>query len=194
MTLEANPQLTWRDVMYIIVLTSRPKAIPSNNYFTNKAGFLVSSRYGFGLMDAGRMVEMARQWTTVPKMSVCHANKASIEDNQAFIRADACADTPDEVRFIEQVEVIVSLRTPTRGEIELELTSPMGTRQLILPKRPRDRSHHGFKRWRFNTVQLWGESPVGLWTLEVTNFFGQTCKLISLIRRLNPVNLKIKSL
>lgn len=38
LTLEANPNLTWRDIMFMIVLTSRPDAIPSNNYFENKAG------------------------------------------------------------------------------------------------------------------------------------------------------------
>ncbi len=69
--LEANPNLTWRDVMFIIVLSSRPKAIKSNNYITNKRGLMVSSRYGFGLMDAGRLVELATNWKNVPKMATC---------------------------------------------------------------------------------------------------------------------------
>jgi subtilisin family serine protease len=71
LALEANPNLTWRDVMFIIVLSSRPKAIKSNNYITNKRGFLVSSRYGFGLMNAGRMTELAKNWKNVPKMVTC---------------------------------------------------------------------------------------------------------------------------
>ena len=71
LALEANLSLTWRDVMFLIVLTSRPKAISSNNYIQNKRGFLVSNRYGFGLMDAGRMVEMAKKWINVPIMSTC---------------------------------------------------------------------------------------------------------------------------
>ena len=40
LALEANPKLTWRDVMYLTVLTSRPKAIKSNNYIINQRGFL----------------------------------------------------------------------------------------------------------------------------------------------------------
>ena len=71
LALEANPSLTWRDVMFIVVLSSRPKAIKSNNYIANKRGFLVSSRYGFGLMDAGRMTELARNWKNVPAMVKC---------------------------------------------------------------------------------------------------------------------------
>ena len=57
--------------MYLIVLTSRPKAIKSNNFIVNQRGFLVSSRYGFGLMDAGRMVELAKNWQNVPTLRSC---------------------------------------------------------------------------------------------------------------------------
>jgi len=71
LALEANPKLTWRDVMYLTVLSSRPKAIKSNNYIMNKRGLLVSSRYGFGLMDAGKMVEIAKNWVTVPDLQSC---------------------------------------------------------------------------------------------------------------------------
>jgi hypothetical protein len=78
LTLEANSNLTWRDVMYLVVLSSRPKAIKSNNYIQNKRGLLVSSRYGFGLMDAGRMTEMAKTWKNVPEMVSC-TSKGKIE-------------------------------------------------------------------------------------------------------------------
>ncbi len=111
LTLEANPQLTWRDVMFILVLTARPKAIPSNNFFANKAGFLVSSRYGFGLMDAGQMVRMATRWTTVPQFASCVADKSNVSDVDgenvnrvaSFVETNGCAGTRDEVNFIEQV-------------------------------------------------------------------------------------------
>ena len=49
-----------------------------------------------------------------------------------FITTDACKDTDNEVNYIEQVEISVSIRTPIRGKIELYLTSPMGTRSQIL--------------------------------------------------------------
>jgi proprotein convertase subtilisin/kexin type 2 len=48
------------------------------------------------------------------------------------------------------------------------LTSPMGTRSLILSKRPNDEdSIEGFVKWPFMTSHCWGENPKGLWTLEV---------------------------
>ena len=79
LALEANSKLTWRDVMYLTVITSRPKAIKSNNFITNKRGFQVSSRYGFGLMDAGRMVELAKDWVTVPPLKSCHLTDSNFK-------------------------------------------------------------------------------------------------------------------
>ena len=51
----------------------------------------------------------------------------------ATLNTDACAGTKDEVNFIEQVEVIVTIKAAKRGELEVYLTSPMGTRSHLLP-------------------------------------------------------------
>lgn len=183
LALEANPHLTWRDVMSLIVLTSRPKEVDPDTYYINKAGFSVSSRYGFGLMDAGRLVEEAIKWERVPDFHTCIAQNSTVSKNtkknfdrvKTFLFTDGCeGDENNEVNFIEQVEIVISLRTPRRGRIELYLTSPMGTRHQILKKRRRDHSRIGFKNWAFNTLHLWGESPRGTWLLEVTNFKGDT--------------------
>jgi hypothetical protein len=77
LALEANPSLTWRDVMYLIVLTSRYDAMDTTSFFSNRRGFHVSPRYGYGLMDAGRMAEMAKTWANVPPMHVCSTKAMS---------------------------------------------------------------------------------------------------------------------
>ena len=98
LALEANPKLTWRDVMFLVVLSSQAKSIKSNNYIVNKRGLKVSSRYGFGLMNAGRMVEMARTWTNVPSLQSCttfNANQYSVYASlqlYCFRRISFCID------------------------------------------------------------------------------------------------------
>lgn len=177
LALEANSKLTWRDVMYLIVLSSRPKAIKSNNFIINKRGFMVSSRYGFGLMDAGRMVELAKNWQNVPLLRTCQTLNSvfkvkSVQKQDAIeatLTTDACLEADQEVNFIEQVEIVVTIQAPVRGNLEIYLTSPMGTFAQILPKRPKDQSNEGFKRWSFMTVQLWGEMPRGDWKLLVAS-------------------------
>lgn len=52
---------------------------------------------------------------------------------EAVLSTDACFGTDSEVNFIEQVEIVVSIQAPVRGNLEMYLTSPMGTRSLILP-------------------------------------------------------------
>jgi len=104
---------------------------------------MVSSRYGFGLMDAGRMVELAKDWMSVPAMSTCVTNNP---DNfelvyvapgyniiDAEVKSRGCFGTKNEVNYIEQVEIVVTLEAEVRGSVEIYLTSPMGTTSLILP-------------------------------------------------------------
>ena len=58
---------------------------------------------------------------------------------------------------------------PNRGDIQLELTSPMGTTSIILPFRDRDSWPGEYNNWPFMSVHFWGEDPVGQWELTVRN-------------------------
>jgi subtilisin-like proprotein convertase family protein len=49
------------------------------------------------------------------------------------LNTDACRGTDNEVNFVEQVEIIVTIKSAVRGALRVYLTSPMGTRSLILP-------------------------------------------------------------
>ena len=70
-----SPSLTWRDVQHVIATTARsaPGGVPlqRGDWVRNKAGLSVSKYYGFGLMDAGKMVYLAKRWNTVPKQQKC---------------------------------------------------------------------------------------------------------------------------
>ncbi|UJR15817.1 hypothetical protein I4U23_002746 [Adineta vaga] len=190
LVLEANPNLTWRDIMHITVLGSRPNAIPSNKeLIRNAAGFNVSSKYGFGLMDAGLMTWYAIGWTNVPAMSTCETMmdnpQKTIEptSHEMFtLELTDCRESNDvkrTVNYIEQVQILITLTTTNRGAIEIYLISPSKTRTQLLPKRINDHSRQGFTNWPFLTVQLWGEQPHGNWTLEMYNQGGGTVTLMS---------------
>ncbi|GIY36522.1 furin-like protease 2, partial [Caerostris extrusa] len=72
LALEANPLLTWRDMQYLIVLTSRYKPLERNSgWITNGLGRQVSTTFGYGLMDAAAMVNLAKEWKTLPKQHIC---------------------------------------------------------------------------------------------------------------------------
>ena len=63
-----SPQLTWRDVQYLIAYTSNSDDLlaRTDDEFVNGAGLTVSHSFGFGAIDAEAMVTRARHWTNVP--------------------------------------------------------------------------------------------------------------------------------
>ena len=105
--------------------------------------FSVSSRFGFGLMDAGLMTWYAIGWKNVPSMSTCESVTSNPKrtvpprPHEIFnLDLTECKNTADparEVNYIEQVQVYVTLAADRRGEVEIYLYSPSNTRTQLLP-------------------------------------------------------------
>ncbi|KAF2368887.1 Proprotein convertase P [Trinorchestia longiramus] len=179
LALEANPDLTWRDMQHLVVRASRVAPLAHEaGWILNGVGRKVSHKFGYGLLDAGKMVDLAEQWTTVPPQHVCQTsiNSASMTIGTAHgakvnseISTGGCAGTNGEVRYLEHVQAKVSLRFAPRGNIQIKLVSPSGTPSTLLFERPRDILSEKFDDWPFLTVHYWGEKAVGTWRLEVTN-------------------------
>uniref|UniRef100_A0A8D3BP43 P/Homo B domain-containing protein n=1 Tax=Scophthalmus maximus TaxID=52904 RepID=A0A8D3BP43_SCOMX len=161
LALEANLLLTWRDVQHLLVKTSRPVHLKADDWKTNAAGHRVSHLYGFGLVDAEAMVLEATKWRTVPSQHTC---------SQVSLTTSGCSEEPEQlVEYMEHVVVKVMIIHPRRGDLEINLISPSGTRSQLLAKRLFDSSNEGFRNWEFMTVHFWGERAAGTWTLEITD-------------------------
>jgi subtilisin family serine protease len=63
--LEANPNLTYRDVRIILARTARQNDPHNPRWKTNAAGLHFHNDYGFGVVDAKRAVDMAKTFTSV---------------------------------------------------------------------------------------------------------------------------------
>lgn len=74
-----SPNLTWRDMQHVVVLTARPANLHARDWKTNGIGRNVSHSFGYGLMDADRMVEVAKEWVTVPAQKVCEVQSHPID-------------------------------------------------------------------------------------------------------------------
>ena len=62
-----SPDLTWRDVQYLMVYTSNIGILTVDDLATNGAGLEFSHICGFGAVDAEAMVTRARHWINVPQ-------------------------------------------------------------------------------------------------------------------------------
>ncbi|KAM5292263.1 proprotein convertase subtilisin/kexin type 6 isoform 3-T3 [Ctenodactylus gundi] len=87
---------------------------------------------------------------------------------------NACADHSDQrVVYLEHVVVRISISHPRRGDLQIHLISPSGTKSQLLAKRLLDFSNEGFTNWEFMTVHCWGEKAEGEWTLEIQDIPSQ---------------------
>lgn len=62
LALEANRNLTWRDVQHLIVETAKPRYLNALDWKTNGVGRRVSHAFGFGMMDAAQFVLKVRSF------------------------------------------------------------------------------------------------------------------------------------
>lgn len=179
LALEANPLLTWRDIQHLTVLTSKRNSLFDAKrrfqWTMNGVGLEFNHLFGFGVLDAGSMVTLSKTWRSVPARFHCQggamlqSRPIPINDSLVLtIDTRGCQGTETEVNYLEHVQAVISLNSTRRGDVEMFLTSPMGTRSMILSRRPNDDDgRDGFTKWPFMTTHTWGEDPRGRWTLEV---------------------------
>nr|CAG4646109.1 EOG090X02T5 [Macrothrix elegans] len=159
LALEANGNLTWRDMQHIVVRTAKPERLHADDWQVNGAGFKVSHWFGYGLMDAGAMVKLARTWISAPPHRFCQskgpeANMIHIGPKRqivVFLNVNDCSG----INFMEHVQARINLAAANRGDMVVFLTSPAGTRSNLLARRPHDTSHFGFHSWPFMSVHFW---------------------------------------
>ncbi|XP_059147948.1 neuroendocrine convertase 2-like isoform X1 [Physella acuta] len=179
LALEANRNLTWRDMQHLTVLTSKRNSLYDSNgihhWKLNGAHLLFNHLFGYGVLDAASMVDLASQWRGLPERFHCKAGSVSAEKPFSFgkplrmsIESDGCFGTENEVNYLEHVQAFITLRSTYRGCVTMYLTSPMGTTSMILSQRPNDDDDkNGFTRWPFMTTHTWAELSRGAWTLDI---------------------------
>lgn len=158
-------------MQHIVVRTAKPANLVARDWRTNASGRNVSHSFGYGLMDAGAMIAMARKWVSMPAQYTCEVRSPQMDKlvpSKGYIELKLRAECSN-VRFLEHVQSKVTLSATRRGDIHIYLVSPHGTRSTLLAQRPADVSDQGFRSWPFMTVHNWGESPNGIWTLEIHN-------------------------
>ena len=178
LAIQANPNLTWRDMQHLVVLSSKTSALNSNdaNWITNGANKKFSTSFGFGLLHAGLLVKRAKKWNGIGKQQSCtwtYSNKLNKEARNVI---DKYLNENYRVRFnpssckvqvLEHVVVTLTASARKRGDVKIHLNSPMGTNLTIFDGYRGDNSFQGFNNAEFLSVGTWGENPTGgAWNLQ----------------------------
>ncbi|XP_076804353.1 furin-1-like isoform X2 [Clavelina lepadiformis] len=177
LALEANPNLTWRDMQHLVVQTANPDQLIADDWVVNGVNRKVSHAFGYGLMDAYAMVTRARNWTMVPPQRKCTVSVISEKHPSREISSRKvlvvpvevlqCDDGEEIIERLEHVQAVLTLRNEQRGQLVINLKSAKGTKSQLLGLRRRDYSSKGFSEWAFMTTHSWDEDPQGRWELEI---------------------------
>ena len=149
--LEANPNLTWRDVKHILATTSDQvdASISDVNvtidgvsytaepaWLTNSAGHKFHNYYGFGRVNVGRAIAAAKTYTA-GSLGTFYTSEWIMTDNFDLpIPDNNASGVSDVVRFrdnktIEAVQIVVGVDTDASEDLAIELTSPAGTKSVL---------------------------------------------------------------
>ena len=179
--LQANPQLTWRDVQHILVRSVLRNDPLDTDWSRNRAGRWINHKYGFGMVDAHRAVNQAISWPGTREASFFDSGQISVDlpipdNNPAGVSSSFFvppAQTEDQTLdlVLEHVEVVFTATHSFRGDLEIELISPGGTSSILALSRLDDNSD--YPGWKFTTVRHWGELARGVWTLKVADVLPQ---------------------
>lgn len=159
--------------------SGKPRNVRS--WIQNKAGLRHSAQYGFGLLDAWRLVNAAKIWETTPMLTsfspptIGYNEKIKVGTDVLSLPAVVSQRDAElhKLNTLEHVQVTLTIEHRRRGDIEVTIVCPSGTESLVGPNRDKDDSDLGFKDWTFSTVRCWGESPIGSFYLIVRDRGGE---------------------
>ncbi|AQZ10106.1 KEX2 (YNL238W) [Zygosaccharomyces parabailii] len=173
--LEANPNLTWRDVQYLSVLSTKELNDYDGDWQMGALGKRYSHKYGYGGIDAYQMALMAKEWKNVNPQSWFYAPTTKVSEftNETSKELESVLKVSKEdlkkanLKRIEHVVVTVDVDADLRGATTIDLVSPSGMVSHLGVVRRFDDSTEGFKDWSFMSVAHWGEQGVGDWKIRV---------------------------
>ena len=188
--LQANPNLTWRDVRLILARSARRNDAGDSGWSTN-FGLHFNPKYGFGTADAAAAANLARIWTSVggttalqkcgPYVRGSGAGPFPIDIPQSSVpNASGAIDSVDAsactLTSIEFVEVRFTATHSYSGDLRIELVSPNGLRSLLADKRLCNLDGDAFaddcgsySQWPFGSVRHMDEPAAGTWQLRVVD-------------------------
>ena len=168
--MEANSNLTWRDVQQILVESARKNDPNDDGWNTNGAGLEFNHKYGFGVVDAGHAVDLATNWETLdPEVNLSSGRitvSQTVPDNEPNNPVISSFAVSESIR-VESVDVIFDADHTYRSDLDVTLISPDGTESELVNYFSNRDSGNNYNEWQFNSVQHWGEISKGTWTLEV---------------------------
>lgn len=163
LALSVRPELTWRDIQYLVVNSAVPINMNDGDWQDTKIGKKFSHMYGYGKMDTWAFIEEAKThelvkpqaWFKSPWLSVVHRIP---EGDQGLASSfDVTKEMLQKANLerLEHVTVTMNVDHVRRGDLSVDLKSPEGVVSHIATARRSDEHNGGYDDWTFMSVAHW---------------------------------------
>lgn len=137
--LEANPQLSYRDVQEILAVSANRSRLKSASSWSGNAavainggGFNFSRDYGFGEVDARAAVRLAETWRTSMGALYTQSTAAQTASSVADLGQQTLLFSIGQNMCVEQAVVSLNITQDRWSDLVVKLISPSGTESILL--------------------------------------------------------------
>ncbi|GAE00064.1 pheromone processing endoprotease Kex2 [Paecilomyces variotii No. 5] len=175
LALSVRPDLTWRDMQYLLIETAVPVHEDEQGWQTTSIGKKFSHDWGYGKVDTYALVQKAKDWQLVKPQAWYHSPWLRVEHEipqgeQGLVSSFAITEdiiTKANIGRLEHITVTMNVNHTRRGDLSVELRSPDGIVSHLSTPRRLDDASVGYVDWTFMSVAHWGESGIGSWSVVV---------------------------
>ncbi|ORY04429.1 hypothetical protein K493DRAFT_275863 [Basidiobolus meristosporus CBS 931.73] len=175
LVLSIRPDLHWRDIQHLCVQTAVPVSLKDDDWKPTTAGRLFNHKFGYGKLDAYRMVAAAKTFQSLGSQirletPIQVVRKKIPQDEHGVNSTIEITETETDslqLRVLEHITIRVNINHSRRGDLEVYLISPNQVVSQLAARRRLDENKTGIINWTFMSVKHWDESPIGNWTLQV---------------------------
>ncbi|WP_459040630.1 S8 family serine peptidase [Stenotrophomonas sp. PSU-St83] len=202
LVLETNPNLTYRDVKYILATTAtrnhpnQPAVTLADGrtlvpgWTVNAANRAYSNWYGFGVVNAARAVQVAENFQSLGPLVDSgwrNTTRRVAIGNTSAAAARLTVQLANVARNVESVQLGFRVNHSNSRQLQFVLVSPSGTRSVVQPAFTSIGSglsgsvaiQRNFTSWDLLSSNAFlDETGNGTWTLEVTDM-GQSANAAS---------------
>lgn len=168
--LEKNPNLGWRDVQEILIRSAKKIKPGDADWVDNAAGLHFNHDFGAGLMDATAAVNLAANWTNLGEQTSAVSTKSGLDlsiPNNSSAGRELVFALPGSNIITEHVTLRLTINHSARGDLEITLISPSGTKSRLAEVRGDNGDN--YSDYTFSTVRNWAEKSSGNWILKVAD-------------------------
>ncbi|KAJ6227634.1 neuroendocrine convertase 1 [Anaeramoeba flamelloides] len=170
LVLQANPNLTWRDLRHILITTAYQNFNESSSWILNGDNRWYSHKFGFGVPDAEAAFEMATDDYPLLANETIYEKEDFLEDKYRQINSTGYTrelNMTDHNITVFFVEVWVNITHAYRGDLKITLYSPYLTPSYFAY--PSYDYYDDLINYTFSSWAHYGESCNGAWRLTISD-------------------------